>query len=209
MEPHSTPILVVSDTFSAVDITNIGAATILGETNVSVASSEVGIFAGNGVAYIAGSGLRTVDISDPTNPSLLGNVTNNDFFTARDVVLNGSGLVLVASEGQGVPIYNVDVSDPSNPDNFVNRIDTPGFTEDIFIASGIAYVADSSSGLQVINYLPFDNQGQAPTVTISSPGADLDPTEPGVQVLEGSAVTIQADVIDDVQVRKVEIADRW
>ncbi|MFL5513549.1 MAG: hypothetical protein ACJ8CN_14085, partial [Gemmatimonadales bacterium] len=27
------------------------------------------------------------------------------------------------------------------------------------IASGIAFIADDSSGLQVVNYLPFDNKG--------------------------------------------------
>ncbi len=190
-----------SDTFSVVDITNPTAATVQGQVNVSVASSAVGISVGNGVAYLGGSGLRTVDISDLSNPTLIGNA--EQFFTARDLTLNGSGLALVAAEGQGLGIYNV--SDPTDTDNFITQIDTPGFTNDIAIASGIAFVADGSSGLQVINYLSFDNQGQAPTVTISSPEADLDADVEGIQVLEGSSVPIQVDVEDDVQVRNVEL----
>ncbi len=190
-----------SDTFSVVDITNPTAATVQGQINVSVASSAVGISVGNGVAYLGGSGLRTVDISDPSNPTLIGNA--EQFFTARDVTLNGSGLALVATEGQGLGIYNV--SDPADTDNFITQIDTPGFTNDIAIASGIAFVADGSSGLQVINYLGFDNQGQAPTVIITSPEADLDADVDGIQVLEGSSLPIQVDVEDDVQIRNVEL----
>ena len=190
-----------SDTFSVVDITNPTAAIVQGQVNVSVASSVVGISVGNGFAYLGGSGLRTIDISDPSNPTLIGDAEL--FFTARDVTLNGSGLALVAAEGQGLGIYNI--SDPTDTDNFVTQIDTPGFTNDIAIVSGIAFVADGSSGLQVINYLGFDNQGQAPNVTISSPVTDFDLNQAGIQVLEGSSLPIQVNVEDDVQVRNVEL----
>jgi hypothetical protein len=73
------------------------------------------------------------------------------------------------------------------------------------IASGIAFVADGSAGLQVINYLPFDNRGQAPTVTISTSAVDVDPATNGVQVIQGSSIPILANVLDDVQVRNVEL----
>ena len=73
------------------------------------------------------------------------------------------------------------------------------------IASGIAFIADGSAGIQVVNYLPFDNKGQAPTLSISSTVADLDPNTAGVQILEGTTIPIQANVQDDVQVRNVEL----
>ncbi|MBE9061109.1 Ig-like domain-containing protein [cf. Phormidesmis sp. LEGE 11477] len=189
-----------SDTLSAIDINNPGTASVLDEINVSVASSSVGISVGNGVAYIAGSGLRTVDVSDPTDLSLIGDA--DSFFTARDIALNGSGLGLVAAENQGVGIYSL--SDPTDTDALFTQIDTDGTTYDIAIASGIAYVADGSGDLKVINYLPFDSQGQAPTVSISS-AADVDSSQAGIQVLEGASVPIQVDVTDDVQVRNVEL----
>src|SRR5207237_6939338 len=75
----------------------------------------------------------------------------------------------------------------------------------VTIASGIAFVADSSAGLQVINYLPFDNQGVAPVATITAAATDLDPVAPGIQVAEGSVLAIKAAVSDDVQVRNVEL----
>ena len=189
-----------SDTFSVIDISNEGAAEVTGQLNVSVASSEVGVFAANGVAYLAGSGLRTIDISDPTAPTLIGNAES--FFTARDVALNGSGLALIASENQGLALYGT--TNPEDTDDFITRFDTPGFVNDVAIASGIAYVADGSSGLQVINYRPFDNQGQAPTVTISTT-ADVDPNTDGIQVFEGENIFIQANILDDVQVRNAEL----
>lgn len=191
-----------SDTFSVIDISDETQANILGQLRVSVASRDVGVFAANGIAYLAGSGLRTIDVSDPTNPTLINGADN--FFTARDLALNGSGLALVATENQGVGIY--DVNDPTNTNNFITQIDTSGFTYDVAIASGIAYVADWNGGLQVINYRPFDNQGQAPTnVSINSLVTDTDPETPGIQVVEGSTLSFTTAVEDDVQVRNVEL----
>ena len=189
------------DIFFTVDISNSAAVTLKGQLTVSIASTDVGVFAGNGVASLAGSGLSTIDISDPANPILISSADN--FFTARNVVLNGSGLGLVSQEGLGVGLYSL--SDPQNTNNFITSFDTSGFTYDVAIASGIAYVADGTGGLQVINYLPFDNKGVAPTVTITSPVVDLDPNQAGIQLLEGGSIAIQANVTDDVQVRNVEL----
>ena len=189
-----------SNIFSVIDISKEGKAKVIGQLNVSIASSEVGVFAANGVAYLAGSGLRTIDISDPTDPTLISDAES--FFTARDVALNGSGLALVASENQGLAVYGA--TNPEDTDNFITLFDTPGFVNDIAIASGIAYVADGASGLQVINYRSFDNKSQPPTVTISTT-ADADPNTDGIQISEGDKVLIQATVLDDVQVRNAEL----
>ncbi|GGA04626.1 hypothetical protein CYANOKiyG1_16940 [Okeania sp. KiyG1] len=188
-----------SDTLSVIDID--GSATILGQLKVNIASREVGITAGNGVAYLAGSGLRTVDVSNPAKPKLIGNA--DTFFTARDIALNGSGLGLVAAENQGLPIYNV--AKPEVTDALVTQVDTPGFATDVAIASGIAFVADDSRGLQVINYRAFDDKERAPRVTISSDQIDIDSNTQGIQVIEGTTIPINANIRDDVQVRNVEL----
>jgi hypothetical protein len=190
-----------SDIFASIDISTQGAATVLGQLTVSVASSDVGLSVGNGVAYLAGSGLRTINISNPNSPTL---ISDADFFsTAQNVALNGSGLALVAAEDQGIAIY--DISDPQNTNDVLFTINTPGLAQDVAIASGIAFIADGTSGLQVINYLPFDSQGQAPTVTISSAAVDLNANTEGIQIQEGTTIPIQANVVDDVQVRNVEL----
>ncbi|MFN7854172.1 MAG: pesticin C-terminus-like muramidase, partial [Dolichospermum sp.] len=189
------------DIFFTVDISNSAAVTLKGQLTVSIASTDVGVFAGNGIASIAGSGLSTIDISNPANPTLISGSDN--FFVARNVALNGSGLGLVSQEGLGVGLYSL--SDPQNTNNFITSFDTPGFTYGVALASGIAYVADGTGGLQVINYLPFDNKGVAPTVTITSPVVDLDPNQTGIQITEGASISIQANVTDYVQVRNVEL----
>ncbi len=66
-------------------------------------------------------------------------------------------------------------------------------------------MADDNGDLQVINYLPFDAQGEAPTITISSGVTDVDPDTEGVQVTEGRDIPIIATVTDDVQVGHVEL----
>ncbi|MFM7406107.1 MAG: Ig-like domain-containing protein, partial [Cuspidothrix sp.] len=190
-----------SDTFSAIDITDEGAATVLGQLNVDIASSDVGLSVGNGVAYLAGSGLRTINVSNPSSPTLISDADN--FFTARGVTLNGSGLALVSAEGQGLAVYSS--TDPTKTDAFLTVFNTPGFAYNAAIVSGIAFLADGSSGLQVINYLSFDNKGQAPTININTSAIDLDPNTTGIQIQEGTTIPILANILDDVQVRNVEL----
>ncbi|MEM9002725.1 MAG: FG-GAP-like repeat-containing protein [Cyanobacteria bacterium P01_F01_bin.86] len=191
-----------SDIFSSLVIEQPGQLTLLDQLGVSVASSDVGVFVGNGTAYLAGGGIRAIDVSDPSNISLVGNA--NNFFTARDIALNGSGLALVALEDQGVGVF--DLSDPQNTAALVATFDTSGFALDVFIAEGLGFVADGSGDLQIVNYLPFDSQGQAPTLTISA-GSDLDfdANTDGIQVIEGSSFSIQSTISDDVQIRNAEL----
>src|SRR5262249_51652759 len=73
------------------------------------------------------------------------------------------------------------------------------------LASGLAFVADSSSGLQVVNFLGFDTEGVPPEVSAEIIDPDLDPARPGLQLLEGSTVRLSAHVSDDVQGRNVEV----
>src|SRR5205085_9026247 len=75
----------------------------------------------------------------------------------------------------------------------------------IALASGIAFVADGLAGLQIVNYLPFDTQGKAPTIKNNLQSADIDPNQPGIQVYEGSKLTIQSDIRDDVQVANAQL----
>ncbi len=190
-----------ADTFSIIDIAEEGAAKLLGQLNVNIASTDVGVSAGNGVAYLAGSGLSTIDVSDSLNPKLISGA--DTFFTSRNVTLNGSGLALVSAEDQGVGVYNID--NLQKTDNVLVTVDTPGFTYGTAIASGIAFVADGASGLQVINYLPFDSKGKSPTININTTAIDLDPNTIGIQVQEGSIIPLRVDIRDDVQVRNVEL----
>lgn len=93
-----------------------------------------------------------------------------------------------------VSLYNV--MDPSNNNDFVTEFETPGFARAVSIYNGIGYVADHAAGLQVVNYLAFDNMGIAPSITIS--------TQLEAIAEEGKRFRVTADVQDDSQVRNVE-----
>jgi len=190
-----------SDILAVVDIAEPEAAALAGRLNVSIASSDVGVFVGNDVAWLAGSGLRTVDVSDATSPRLIHGA--DSFFSARRIALNGSGLGLVTPDG-GSSLEVYDVSTPARTAAFLTRFALSGAARDAAISRGIGYVA-AGNQLEVVNYRSFDANGQPPTVTISASVADVDPGAPGLQVLEGGPVTVSADVSDDVQVGTVAL----
>ena len=189
------------DTLAIIDVTTEGAATVRGSLNVDIASSDVGVFAANGIVWLAGSGLRTVDVSNPDAPTLIHDADLT--FTARRVALNGSGLGVLAPAGNGyIEVY--DTSNPNATDNRLLQIPLSAGASDIAISRGIAYVGEDGQ-LEVVNYLPFDNKGVPPTVSISTSAPDVDLLRPGQQVLEGSTLPIQVTASDDVQVAKVEL----
>ena len=195
-----------SDTLAVVDITKPDQPVLLGQRVVSVASTNVGLFAGNDTVYLAGSGVRAVDVSNPANPQIVGQpVGGNDFFTARRVALNGSGLALVTPDGGNtLSLYDASDRTKTGANRFLTSFTLSGAAKDVAVSRGIGYVAVGNR-LEVVNYRPFDTAGIAPTnVVLTAQAADLDPATPGLQVLEGSRIAVRVAAQDDVQVRSVE-----
>ena len=160
------------------------------------------LFAGGTIAYATHtSGYNTFDLTDPLHPRLI-TAGRTSQFGWKQIVANGSGLGVAAVDpnstndgAHDVSLY--DVSDPNQTDVFLTRFETPGLAAAVSIYNGLAYVADSQSGLQVVNYLPYDAQGVAPTITLSTNFA-------AGMAEEGKLIRVTADVDDDVQVRNVE-----
>ena len=196
-------------------VVDISGSAMTAKGSLTLDNGGGSIFAGGGVVYVSApnlisGGFSTVDVSNPDHPALIagpGDSQTAKFGTA--VVANGSGIALMAGQATIGGTFNgvdvVSLADTSNTYNFITRINLPDAPLSIAIASGIGFVADGASGLQVINYLPFDTKGVAPTVSINSNAADIDPNTPGVQVLEGTTISLSANVSDDVQVRNVEL----
>lgn len=162
----------------------------------------------NGVLYAAAiastaqGGFATADIRNLDSLSEISpsDVSGGFAYPGQVIVPNGSGLGLLgglALTGQrfaGVQIVNT--SDPANTNQVVTQFATSAAPTSISIASGIGFVS-TAKGLQVVNYVPFDTKGVAPSITITGPtGATID---------EGSLVSFGANVTDDVQVRNVEL----
>ena len=171
------------------------------------------LFVGNGIAYVLAAtftvgGFATVDVTDPEHMTLIRGPDPDARPAPRTaIVANGSGVGLLIgtpSDTRQNVVDVVDLTDPAGIDILLDRLELPGTANSVFIANGIGYVV-GRRGLQVINYLPFDNQGQSPEVTLGSPVSDLDPDSTGIQVTEGSLIPLRVGVSDDVQVRNVEL----
>ncbi|MBX9579612.1 MAG: Ig-like domain-containing protein [Gemmataceae bacterium] len=163
----------------------------------------------NGVAYIAvggtfvQGGFVTVDVSNPDALTLISPSDVGGAFAAPGaaVATNGSGTALLVGTALTAPrrtaVDVLNVRDPADTNAVVTGYDLPGNPTAVAIASGIGYVATGGGGLQVVNYLPFDANRQAPTVGITGPA--------GGTVDEGSRVAVRVAADDDVQVRNVEL----
>jgi hypothetical protein len=189
-----------------------------GSTPLPVLGNQ--LFVGNGVAYIAAGsipggpsfatgGFETVNVSNPDHPTLIEGVDAISL-GGKAIVTNGSGLaVAVGPLGGGSARTNVldviDVSDPTKTDRFQTQFSLPKTPQDVAIAAGLAFVADDTAGLVAVNYLSFDNQGVAPSVTIKALDLTPNPGTGQLQAAIGSVVRIQADIRDDVQVRNAEL----
>lgn len=172
-----------------------------GDRNTN-APQRLRLFVGGDIAYVTHTrGYATIDVSDPANPLVIGNTITGQFGW-KQVVANGNGLGFVAMSPNSTfdgphnfAIYGI--GNPAVTDNLVLPFETPGIARAVTIYNGIGYVADHTSGLHVVNYLAFDGQGEAPTVSITEP-------QSGSEVEEGSSFLVRVDVTDDVQVRNVE-----
>jgi hypothetical protein len=161
------------------------------------------LFVGGNIAYVTSfPGFDTFDVSDPRAMRLLGTARDAGPNSFKQIVANGSGLAVAAvginpREDGTHDVFLYDISDPANTTAFLTQFATPGTTRAVTIFNGLAYAADSTFGLQVLNYLAPDTAGVPPTIALRS-NFVLGMAE------EGQIVRISADVADDVQVRNVE-----
>ena len=202
------------------EVVDLSGDKMVARDSLSLQKGAGKIFVGDGIAYVLATedfrgGYSTVDVSNPDDLSLISNpdTGGSNGLPRSAIATNGSGLGLLIGNFRqeignlsGTNSLNVlDVSDPENTNAFLNRINLPASPQDLAIASGIAYVADGTSDLQVINYLAFDNQGQAPNVEINTSAIDANPNIEGIQAAEGQNIPVAVDIDDDVQVRNVEL----
>jgi uncharacterized protein YjiK len=208
-------LLLTMDSSGALNSITVNGSLMSKRDVLNVVNSGGKLFAGGGVVYVGttqdfAQGYSTVSSTDPANLALLSGVDAVNV-AGQALAANGSGLLVSTGNlrgPRGEQLYVLDVSsaaDPSDTDAFLTRVTLPARPLDLALANGLAFVADGSSGLQIVNYRTFDTLGVAPTVTITVDGVDVDPGTPGIQILEGRTVQIKPIVTDDVQVRSVEL----
>ena len=128
-------------------------------------------FVSGGLAFVAadGSGLRIVDVTDPTALVEVGFVSTPA--NASGVYVSG-GLAFVAGDRSGLHI--MDVSDPSSPVE-VSSLDTLGSALDVFVSGELAFVV--GSGLHIVDVSDPAAPVEVGTLEVSSAGLRV-PTRP-------------------------------
>jgi hypothetical protein len=161
---------------------------------------EVGrkLFVGGGYAYFGYfRGFQVIDVNDVDNPVVVG-VPDGTQDAIHKIASTGSGRTLASTSFAGsntLVFTQFDGSDPTDVTAILNSFDTPGQTRGFAVYNGLAYAADGSSGMQVINYQSGDIAGLAPSVSLAL-------NQDG-QAVEGSILRMTARAVDDVQVRNV------
>jgi len=96
-----------------------------------------GIFVAGNIAYVVSdAGLGILDVSDPSNISLIGGYATPDW-AKKVYVVGNTALVSVNLSG----LLALDVSDPANV-TMLQSIDTPGRAYDIAVSNGYIFLAD-------------------------------------------------------------------
>jgi hypothetical protein len=159
------------------------------------------LFLGRDFAYAnVYNGFNIFDLSNPRAPTRVGTF-NNAQAGWKQIVTNGDGIGIAAvspnstNDGPHHVSYFTVGGTPAET-VFVTEYPTLGLAAAVTLYNGLAYVADSAQGLQVINYLAFDNRGVPPTIsmTVDAPGGEVE---------EGKVLVIEVEASDDVQVRNV------
>ena len=181
-----------------------GAPSIISTTESPIGFADFNrrLFVGDDILYaIHGQGYNTFSLADPENPTLIAAGATPQIGW-QQIVTNGSGLGVAAVGISDLFESNVslyDVSDPTQTNELLAEIETPDSTATaVAIHNGLGYVVDFS-GMHVFNYLPFDTEGEPPSVSIS---VDL---PPGTTVAEGMIIPVRVDASDDVQVRNIDM----
>jgi hypothetical protein len=166
------------------------------------------LFVGGGKALISAyPGFDSIDISEPANLRVLGVAKDRGPNSFKQIIANGSGLGVAAvgvnpriDGSHDVSLF--DLRDPAVTDQLIGTFETPGLTYAVSLYNGLAFLADGEAGLQVINYLAYDNKGIAPTVSLE-PAITLSGPTTG-QAEEGKLIRLTAIAGDDVQLKNVE-----
>lgn len=159
------------------------------------------VFAGTDTVYT--THIRGFDLFDtmanPEQPSFIRRHSTAQLGWTQ-LVANGSGFGIAVSGTNGPSdIYLYTLGADGRQSEFLTILPTPGRAAAAAILNGLAYVADTNGGLQILNYLAYDNKKLPPTISLRGSFA----LEGGVAE-EGSLMRLTASVVDDVQVRNVE-----
>jgi hypothetical protein len=119
-------------------------------------------------------GLRVLDVSNPSNPSLRGALELKGGVIAS--ALLDPQTILTANMVAGVQV--LDVSDPAKPALLTSYF-TDGYVQDVFAARPLVYVTDDPTGLHVVDL----SKPRSPA-EVSITGLDIPPPPGGIGLVD-------------------------
>jgi hypothetical protein len=135
--------------------------------SVSMPDMAYGVTICGDYAYVGAysAGLRIIDISDPTNPTLAGFYDTPD--NANNVAVAGD-YAYVADWSSGLQV--IDISDPTNP-TYAGSYEVPGLSLGVTVWGDYAYLADhaNSAQLQILDI--SDPTDPMPVASYTTPGS--------------------------------------
>ncbi|CAM2011048.1 Ig-like domain-containing protein [Acanthopleuribacter pedis] len=180
------------------DHTELGNLAITGSAVPQAPGRTLGV--GRDLALVGTfTGFKTIDIRQPTNPQLIGEPSGTQA-AAHAFGLTGSDTLLVVTSFGGTTTLALslyDLSQPSDVTNLITSFTTPGQVRGLSVYNGLAYLADGTGGLRVVNFLGSDTLSQPPAISLNLTGRADNRVEGGRPFL------VTAEVNDDIQVREV------
>ncbi len=160
-----------------IDVTNSTTPTLQGHFALQADTAATDVQVVGDFAYLTyrnyiipgapGGGLLIIDVSDPAEPTLVGNFDAGARMPASSVQVDGDKAYVTA----GNQVLLFDVSDPSNPQLFDNVMVTWAWqAEGITMAGGLIYVTGYLAGLQIISTTP-EQLTKASTITANGGSA--------------------------------------
>jgi hypothetical protein len=121
--------------FQVVDFSNVEAPRVVGK--IAISASFAIALSGN-YAYLGGHGVTIIDISDPTQPAVVGNIPVVGVTFVSAVAVSGSTVYAAAANG----IIIFDASNPAAP-VLRSALNFGGIVgvNDILVSGGYAYIA--------------------------------------------------------------------
>ena len=147
------------------------------------------------------NGLNVFSIEDPWTPVLEARHTTAQQGW-KQIAPTGSGLAVATVSPNSTPdgphhVSLYSLGEDGTALDFLTEFETPGLASSLVLYNGRAFVADSTQGLQVINYLAFDRFGEPPVIDLVTNAVDG-------KFEEGKLMDVSALAWDDVQVRNVQ-----
>ncbi|PIT86498.1 MAG: hypothetical protein COU33_02805, partial [Candidatus Magasanikbacteria bacterium CG10_big_fil_rev_8_21_14_0_10_43_6] len=148
---------------TALEITDISHAAV--PTNIADfsmgGSTAYDVTVKGNYAYVAQGvgGLQILDVSDPSNPFIVGSTDPGG--TARSVTVVGK-YAYIGNNDRGLDI--IDISDPTAPTTTGNLVPAAGVVFDVVVAGDYAYLANFNDGVTIVDISSSTN----PTVVIEN-----------------------------------------